>query len=66
LAGDTRTELQLDRADVEATLEPLERATMLPPRAFVDPGVFDWELERIFREWVCVGHASRVSTPATT
>jgi Rieske 2Fe-2S family protein len=63
LAGDTRTELQLDRADVEATLEPLERATMLPPRAFVDPGVFDWELERIFREWVCVGHASRVSSP---
>jgi glycine betaine catabolism A len=65
LAGDTGTELQLqlDRADVEATLEPVERATMLPPRAFVDPGVFDWELERIFREWVCVGHVSRVSKP---
>ncbi len=63
MAGDTGTELGLDRADVEATLEPVERATMLPPRAFVDPGVFDWELDRIFREWVCVGHASRVSNP---
>jgi Rieske 2Fe-2S family protein len=63
LAGETQTALDLDRGDVEATIEPLERATMLPPRAFVDPGVFEWELERIFRGWICVGHASRVSEP---
>jgi phenylpropionate dioxygenase-like ring-hydroxylating dioxygenase large terminal subunit len=63
LATDTQTTLALDRADVEATLEPVERATMLPPRAFTDPGVFDWELERIFRDWICVGHASSVSEP---
>src|SRR4051795_1652073 len=63
LAGDTHTALELDRGDVEATLEPLERATMLPPRAFADPGVFEWELQRIFRGWICVGHASRVSEP---
>jgi glycine betaine catabolism A len=55
--------LNLDLRDVEATLEPLERATMLPPRAFVDPGVFEWELERIFRGWICVGHASGVADP---
>ena len=64
MAGETQTAtLDLDGADIEATLEPVERATMLPPRAFVDPGVFEWELERIFRGWICVGHASRVSEP---
>ena len=63
MALDTQTALTLDRRDVEATLEPLERATMLPPKAFVDAGVFEWELERIFREWICVGHVSRVSEP---
>ena len=54
----TATALDLDPRDVEATLEPLERATMLPPRAFVDPGVFEWELETIFSGWICVGHVS--------
>src|SRR3954449_3840124 len=63
LASDTQTALELDRRDVEATLEPLERATMLPPRAFVDPGVFEWEVENIFSGWICVGHASLVAEP---
>jgi Rieske 2Fe-2S family protein len=54
-------QLNLNPAEIEATLVPLERATMLPPRAFVDPSVFDWELETIFRGWICVGHASRVA-----
>jgi Rieske 2Fe-2S family protein len=47
--------------DLEATLEPLERARMLPAAAFVDPGVLEWELERIFGDWICVGHASQVA-----
>ena len=34
----TRIALDLDPREVEATLQPLERATMLPPRAFTDPG----------------------------
>jgi Rieske 2Fe-2S family protein len=38
---------------------------MLPPRAFVDPEVLDWELETIFRGWICVGHASRVAEPGS-
>jgi phenylpropionate dioxygenase-like ring-hydroxylating dioxygenase large terminal subunit len=63
LAPNAQSALNLDLRDVEATLEPLERATMLPPRAFVDEGVFDWELDQIFRGWVCVGHASRVARP---
>jgi glycine betaine catabolism A len=65
LARDDVTALNLDRDDVEATLQPVERATMLPPRAFTDSGVFDWELERIFGGWLCVGHASRVAEPGS-
>jgi hypothetical protein len=61
LSPDHETTLNLNPHEIEATLEPVERATMLPPRAFADPGVFEWELERIFRDWICVGHASRVS-----
>ena len=53
----TRSTIEADAAS------RVERATMLPPRAFVDPGVFDWELETIFRGWVCVGHVSAVAEP---
>ena len=61
----TATALDLEPREVEATLQPLERATMLPPRAFVDPGVFEWELETIFSGWICVGHVSRVAEPGS-
>ena len=36
---------------------------MLPPRAFIDEGVFEWELENVFRGWVCAAHVSAVSEP---
>ena len=37
---------------------------MLPPAAFTDPAVLDWELEEIFAAgWICVGHVSQVSEP---
>ena len=65
MSTDHETKLNLDPHDIEATLEPVERATMLPPRAFVDPEVFEWELGTIFRGWICVGHASRVAEPGT-
>ena len=61
MAGETQTPLNLSPRDLEATLAPLERARMLPTAAFVDPGVLDWELERIFAEWICVGHVSQVA-----
>jgi Rieske 2Fe-2S family protein len=38
---------------------------MLPARAFVDPGVLEWELERIFGGWICVGHVSQVAEPGS-
>ena len=37
----TPTSLPLDAREVARTLEPVERATMLPPAAFADPAVFD-------------------------
>ena len=55
--------LNLDPTAVDATLEPLERASMLPPAAFTDPSVLDWELDQLFRGWICVGHAAQVATP---
>src|SRR6478735_9281348 len=56
--------LPLDSVQVSETLRPLEQATMLPPAAFTDPAVLDWELEEIFcAGWICVGHVSQVSEP---
>jgi len=53
--------LPLDPRDIALTQQPVERATMLPPAAFVDPGVLDWELDDIFRGWVVAGHISAVA-----
>jgi Rieske 2Fe-2S family protein len=54
--------LPLDSSQVSETLGPLEQARMLPPAAFTDQAVLDWELEAIFCSgWICVGHASQVS-----
>ena len=55
--------LDLDPRDVALTMRPVERATMLPPAAFADPRVLDWELDQIFRGWVCAGHVSAVDEP---
>ena len=55
--------LPLDPDAVAGTLKPVERASMLPPRAFIDREVFEWELENVFRGWVCAGHVSAVSEP---
>ncbi|HEX2358201.1 MAG TPA: aromatic ring-hydroxylating dioxygenase subunit alpha [Solirubrobacterales bacterium] len=52
--------LPLDPLQVAETMRPLERATMLPPAAFTDPAVLDWEVENIFSEWICIGHVSEV------
>src|SRR3954468_1035 len=45
-------------AELAETRRPLLEATQLPPRAYVDEQVADWEAEHLFlRGWVCVGHA---------
>jgi glycine betaine catabolism A len=57
-------ELRLEREQVELTLQALERASMLPPAAFTDQSVLDWELSSVFgREWICAAHASAVAEP---
>ena len=53
--------LALDPRDVELTLQPVERATMLPPAAFADETVLSWEMDNIFDGWVCIGHVSAVA-----
>ena len=56
--------LPLDPAEVRRNLEPLARASMLPPAAFAGQEVFDWELENLFSSgWICFGHVSRVGRP---
>lgn len=60
-AAPSFTSLTLDPGGVEATLQPLERASMLPPGAFADPAVLRWELDNVFRGWICLGHASAIA-----
>jgi Rieske 2Fe-2S family protein len=57
--------LDLDPEAIERTLRPVESATMLPPRAFVDEGVLEWELENLFGGWVCMGHVSAIAEPGS-
>lgn len=53
--------LPLTADDVERTLLPLERATQLPPQAFTDPAVLEWEIDQLFRRnWVCACHTDQV------
>jgi Rieske 2Fe-2S family protein len=57
----TNGELHLDPAAIEATLQPVERATMLPPAAFTDPAILEWEIENIFGGWICMGHVDAIA-----
>jgi len=57
----SQSRLPLEREDILKTRQPLEHASMLPPRAFTDQGVFEWELDNLFRGWICVGHISEVA-----
>jgi Rieske 2Fe-2S family protein len=59
----SRAQLDLDPRDVARTLKPVEQASMLPPAAFADEGVFKWEIDAIFRGWICVAHASAIDEP---
>src|SRR5262249_12981408 len=59
-----RPAMTLPAEELEATLQPLERATMLPPAAFLDRSVLDWELANVFAAgWICAGHVSAVAEP---
>jgi Rieske 2Fe-2S family protein len=46
----------IDRVRLERVLRPRPEASPLPPEAYVDPAVFEWELAHLFGSgWVCVG-----------
>lgn len=49
-------------ADLAAALAPFGRSRMLPREAYIDPNVFAWEQRNIFSGWICVGHASDISS----
>jgi len=50
--------------ELQSTLRPLGEATMLPARAYTDPGVFELERDSWWgSDWVCVGRASEVTGP---
>src|SRR3954452_17550463 len=43
--------------ELAETQRPLLEASQLPPRAYVDENVAEWEAERLFLgRWICVGH----------
>jgi glycine betaine catabolism A len=51
-------------ADVAATRLPVDQASMLPPRVFHDPVVFDFEQAAWFgRDWLCVGREEDAARP---
>ncbi len=58
------SEVSFTAEQLQATLQPLERASMLPPAAFLERSVLDWELENVFTGgWICAGHVSMVGEP---
>src|SRR5690348_15594915 len=54
----------LDQAAVAESLRPFGESRMLPPAAYVDPAVFDWEQKHFFDGgWTCVGFATELPNP---
>jgi glycine betaine catabolism A len=61
---DQRRDAVMDLAGLETALRPFGEGTMLPRAAYVDPAVFAWEQEHIFRSgWTCVGFSSQLPRP---
>ncbi len=54
----------LSPSDVAAVRLPVDRASMLPPRAFHDPAIFDFEQSAWFgSSWLCVGREEDAARP---
>src|SRR5499427_5494987 len=54
----------LDPAGVAASLAPFGQSRMLPPAAYVDPAVFEWEQRHFFGGgWLCVGRDDQLANP---
>jgi Rieske 2Fe-2S family protein len=48
----------LPEADVARSYAEFGSSRMLPPAAYLDPAVFDWEQANVFSGWQCVGTAA--------
>jgi phenylpropionate dioxygenase-like ring-hydroxylating dioxygenase large terminal subunit len=60
------TFLSIDRKRSRALLAPFEKASTLPPRWYVDPALYEREVERVFRrEWLCVARADQLPRPGS-
>lgn len=48
----------LPEAEVARSYAEFGRSRMLPPAAYLDPAVYDWEQANVFSGWQCVGTAA--------
>jgi glycine betaine catabolism A len=48
---------------LDAALEPFGHSVMLPPAAYVDREVFDWERQYLLNGWLCAGPAADLPEP---
>jgi Rieske 2Fe-2S family protein len=56
------TPAPVDLAALADSLKPFGESRMLPPAAYVDPAVFEWEQRRFFGGgWMCVGRSEDVA-----
>ena len=54
----------LDPGALAQSLAPFGESRMLPPAAYVDPAVFEWEQRHMFGGgWVCAGRSDQVAAP---
>jgi len=54
----------MDPAAIAKSLRPFGESVMLPPAAYTDPAVFEWEQRYFFADgWMCVGHSDQVARP---
>jgi Rieske 2Fe-2S family protein len=54
----------LDPAALAESLRPFGQSRMLPPAAYVDPAVFEWEQRHFFGTgWVCAGRSAQLPEP---
>ena len=64
-AGPARyPEAPLDPAALARALAPFGHSTMLPPAAYTDPAVFEWERRHFFGGgWLCVARSDQLPGP---
>jgi Rieske 2Fe-2S family protein len=56
----------LTGAELDSVRRPVDQATLLPPRVFHDPDVFEFEQSRWFaRTWLCVARTKDLPAPGT-